>query len=284
MPKRFRETNLNRKSWFRKLTPANKCIWNFLCDECDIAGVWEIDTEALEFNIGTEINLDEFITAVNKDKIRVERFGADKLFLPSFVEFQYGTLSEKCVPHQKVISLLVKYDLLGRVLGRVDSGVETTPKEEEEDKEEEKDKDERGSGGKQNRKPNFGVRSRQPEFKNEYDQLVENVKLEPDPGKQKLAIAEFITTNRPKFPEPYADLWNLSLQRYGISQVESISDGRLKKFNTRIKEPPFDFIAILTAINKSEYLKGKTTDWKVDWDWVFENDTNYLKIIEGKYS
>lgn len=280
--KRFRETNLNREAWFRKLTPVNKCIWNFLCDECDSAGVWALDPDAMEFHIGEPVNIDAFISAVNNGKTRVEYFGTDKLFLPSFVEFQYGTLSEKCIPHQKIISLLKKYNLLGRVSGRVDLGVETTPKEEEEDKEEEQEKDERGSGGK-HRQPNFKPQKPDKEKEAAYKNLILEVQETGDPAKQKTAIAEFIKTSLPHFPEPYADLWNLSLGRHKIAQVSTLSPGRLKKFQTRIKEPAFDFIAILTEINKSEYLKGQKTDWKVDWDWVFENDTNYLKIIEGKY-
>jgi hypothetical protein len=65
--------------------------------------------------------------------------------------------------------------------------------------------------------------------------------------------------------------------------VEVISDSRLKKFKTRIREPAFDFLKILSELKISDYLQGKTNSWRVDWDWVFENDTNYLKIIEGKY-
>jgi hypothetical protein len=121
------------------------------------------------------------------------------------------------------------------------------------------------------------------ELKAEYESLVIEINVSPEIGKQKTSLAAFITDKKPLFPEPYADLWNLSLSRHGIAKVSALSDGRVRKFETRIKEQAFDFIKILTEINKSEYLQGKKTNWKVDWDWVFENDTNYLKVIEGKY-
>lgn len=285
--KRFRDTNLGRDSWFRKLTPTNKCIWNFLCDECDSAGVWSIDQDSLEFHIGETIDLQKFIEAANVGKIRIEMFGEDKIFINGFVQFQYGDLSEKCVPHQKIISLLKKYNLLDRVCGRVSDRVLCTHKEEEEYKEEDKDKEERGSGGKQKSQKQTNIHASrvddQKDLKAEYKGIIETVQQMQDNRDQKKAIADFIESKKPQFIDPYADLWNLSIRQHGISQVNGLSEGRQRKFNTRIKDQLFDFIKILTEIHKSDYLKGKTTDWRVDWDWIFENDTNYLKIIEGKY-
>jgi hypothetical protein len=101
---------------------------------------------------------------------------------------------------------------------------------------------------------------------------------------QKIKIADYIREKKPTFYEPYKDLWNLSASGNGLSVVKKLSDGRLKKFKTRLKDPDFDFIAIMMGIKKSAMLRGDNArGWKVDWDFVFENDTNYLKIIEGKY-
>lgn len=284
MSKRFRETTLNREGWFRKLTPVYKCVWDFLCAECDTAGVWDIDVETIKFHIGEEVELKKFIETVNADKVRVEYFGINKLFIPGFTEFQYGKLSEKCIPHQKVITLLIKYNLLDRVSHTLPNTLPGRVKEEEEDKEEEEEKDKRGSGGKEQQRPNIapGGHGNQ-ELKSEYKNLIQKVMEEPDVPTKKRLLSHFITDKRPDFPEPFADLWNLSVVRHGIAQIEKLPNGRIKKFKTRIKEESFDFIRILTAISESDMLKGKTTSWKVDWDWIFENDTNYIKVMEGKY-
>lgn len=142
MGKRFRETNISREAWYRKLTPEFKCAWNFICDECDVAGVWAIDDDAMSFYIGRQIDLKAFFDAVNQDKIRVEFLDSTKIFIPGFVEFQYGELSEFCKPHKKIISLLKKYNLYERVSHRVYDRVSDTLQEKEKEEEKEKEKEE----------------------------------------------------------------------------------------------------------------------------------------------
>jgi len=280
--KRFTDTNLNREPWFRKLKPKTKCAIRFLFDECNAAGIWVIDMETLSYFVGEEVTLDELLPAVNSDKAdRIEVFNDDKLFIPGFVEFQYGRLSEDCKPHKKIIALLSKYNLLDRVYKGYTKGINTL-QEEEEDKEEEKDG--KGAGGKPSRRANIRIdKADSPEVKAAYQEVLATVGELADVKEQRKAVGAFIAECRPNFIEPYMDLWNLSVKKYGVAQVENASEGRLKKFKTRIREPAFDFIKILTEINQSDYLQGKKNDWKIDWDWIFENDTNYLKIIEGKY-
>lgn len=45
MSKRFTETDKWRDPWFRKLTPLQKCLFGYLCDNCNNAGFIEIDVE-----------------------------------------------------------------------------------------------------------------------------------------------------------------------------------------------------------------------------------------------
>src|SRR5438552_4104796 len=104
---RFTDTGLNRQPWFRKLKPKMKCAVRFLFDECDKAGVWIIDMETLSYFVGEDVTLHELFEKINSDKEnRIEMFGADKIFIPGFVAFQYGELSEDCRPHKKIIALL----------------------------------------------------------------------------------------------------------------------------------------------------------------------------------
>jgi hypothetical protein len=146
MPKRFTDTDLNRQPWFRKLKPKMKCAVRFLFDECDKAGVWLIDMETLSYFIGEEVTIEELFEKINSDKgNRIEKFGRDKIFIPGFVAFQYGELTESCKPHRPIISLLKKYGLYERVLIGYQKGIDTL---EEKDKDKEKEKEEEKDFGK----------------------------------------------------------------------------------------------------------------------------------------
>lgn len=116
----------------------------------------------------------------------------------------------------------------------------------------------------------------------EKEMVPELRKMEPVDAKRK--IAEYIQEKKPAFYEPYKDLWNLSAPANGLAKIMEMSDSRLRKFKTRIKEPAFDFIRIMMEIKKSKFMKGDNKNgWRVDWKFIFENDTNYLNILEGKY-
>jgi hypothetical protein len=141
MAKRFTDTALNRQPWFRKLKPKMKCAVRFLFDECDVAGVWVIDMETLSYFVGEDVGLEELFSKINSDKQnRIEMFGKDKIFIPGFISFQYGELTENCKPHRPIISLLKKYGLYERVLIGYQKGIDTLEeKEKEMEQEQEKD-------------------------------------------------------------------------------------------------------------------------------------------------
>lgn len=277
MAKRFTDTEMWDKEWFMLLPCKIKCLVKFVRDKSDLSGVWSPNWIIAKTYIGENVTEDDLLAVDGGNQFK--KIDNGKIFCLGFIEFQYGTLSEKSPVHRKIIQILNTHSILYQhPINRV--------QEEEEEEEEIKEEAERGFGGKQTtgKQPNFkATRNSNAESLERYQVIVEEVKNIADPTQQKTLIADFITTQKPNFPEPYADLWNLSLSRHKIAQVSSLSGGRLKKFSTRLKETEFDFIAILTEINKSDYLKGQKIDWKIDWDWLFENDTNYLKVIEGKY-
>jgi hypothetical protein len=148
MGKRFTDTALNRQPWFRKLKPKMKCAVRFLFDECDNAGVWIIDMETMSYFVGEEVTQNELFEKVNSDKEnRIELFGSDKIFIPGFISFQYGELSESCKPHRPIINLLKKYNLYERVLKGYCNTIETLEEKDiEKEKEKETEKDEGGMG------------------------------------------------------------------------------------------------------------------------------------------
>ena len=101
MAKRFIDTKIWDKAWFRKLTPKNKLIWIYLLTRCDHAGIWDADWEAAEFYIGEWVDYSELPKMITDKMDYIE--GDDQYFIPSFVDFQYGQLRENSKPHLSVI-------------------------------------------------------------------------------------------------------------------------------------------------------------------------------------
>ena len=108
--KRFTETNKWIDPWFRKLEPRLKCLWWYLCDICDSAGVIDFDPEAASFHIGEDVSVGD-LEAFGS---RIETLPNGKIYLPSFVPFQYGKLSENCKPHQAIIATISRHHLDNR--------------------------------------------------------------------------------------------------------------------------------------------------------------------------
>lgn len=105
--KRFTATEKWDKEWWRDLPPKHKCLWLFLCDRCDAAGVWEQNFGLASFLIGATVKLDDL--SAFGDRIEILESGA--VLLTRFIAFQYGTLSASCKPHMKVLDALNKHGL-----------------------------------------------------------------------------------------------------------------------------------------------------------------------------
>lgn len=129
---------------------------------------WELATTC----IGETVGADDLV----KFSYRLEFIG-EKIFVSDFIEFQYGELSEKCKPHQKVIATLKKYGLIDRVSkGYVYplQRVQEEDKEKEEEKETDKEKD---LGKSENPLPEVTMPARQPITQ---EMVGEWMKLHPD--------------------------------------------------------------------------------------------------------
>ncbi len=256
-----------------------------MCDECDMAGVWSIDEDAFEFYVGAPLNLDEFMEDVNNGKVRVERFGRDKIFITGFVEFQYGNLSENCKPHQKIISILKKYNLYERVCVPYTKGIDTLQeKDKEQEEEKEEFKEEKGSGEKPKRRSQI-MRVSESESvsvqKADYQKILDGLGLEPDTTLAWVSIRDYITDKKPVILEPFADLWNIFSRKHNLEKVDHLTQKRRDKIRSRTREPSFDFVRILAAAKTNDFYMGKSkSDWKMDFDYIIENESNYVKILE----
>jgi hypothetical protein len=78
--------------------------------------------------------------------------------------------------------------------------------------------------------------------------------------------------------------WNEFAVNNHLAQILQLSDKRRSAINKRLSEKEFDMAKIFELIKMSDFLLGKKGDWKVTFDFVFCSTTNYLKILEGKYT
>jgi len=112
MAKRFVETDLWKKKWYRKMPPRMKLFYFYLLTNCDHAGMYDVDLELAEFQIGMEVKQQD-VDKHFQDHIEVIK--EDKWFIKKFPEFQYGELNPNVKAHASVIKILTRYNCLQRV-------------------------------------------------------------------------------------------------------------------------------------------------------------------------
>jgi len=138
MAKRFTDTNKQKKPFRRGLEGAYKLLWDYLCDDCDHAGIWIVDFEIAQIYVGADmpVNKVDALKFFNKDETRIIEFDQNKKwFIPSFIDFQYGELNPENRVHKSIIIILNKYNLLK------DNKPITSPLEGAKDKDKDMDKD-----------------------------------------------------------------------------------------------------------------------------------------------
>lgn len=110
MAKRFTDTEKWKKKWYRKLIPAHKVFWEYLRDNCDKSGIWEVDYELAEIFIGADLNVEEVKKEFRKQYIEID--GGKRWFIIDFIEFQYGTLNPNNPAHKNVYKELLERGLI----------------------------------------------------------------------------------------------------------------------------------------------------------------------------
>ena len=147
MSKRFTDTNKYKKPFVRSLPGAYKLLWDYLYHDCDHAGIWIVDFDIAQIYIGDDmpINKEQALKYFNNGEIRIVEFNkGSKWFIPSFVEFQYGVLSEDNRAHNSVIMILKKYNLLGKTNKPLRSSLNgAKDKDKDMDMDKDKDKDQK---------------------------------------------------------------------------------------------------------------------------------------------
>ena len=108
MAKRYTDTDKWKKMWFRKLKNDHKVFWMYLLDQCDHAGIWEVDFDLASY----------FCNGIRESEIRdtfIKQYqefdNGKRWFLKDFIEFQYRELDESNRVHKSVITLLKRHGL-----------------------------------------------------------------------------------------------------------------------------------------------------------------------------
>ncbi len=109
------DTDKWKKRFVRELSPQHKLLWFYILDDCNHAGIWEVDIEVASIRVGYEL-IHDMLPQAFLDKIVIFDNG-DKWFIPEFIDFQYGELNPNSNVHKSVIALLQKYNLEGYLKG-----------------------------------------------------------------------------------------------------------------------------------------------------------------------
>ena len=159
--RRMTMTEKWRDPWFRRLSPAAKLLWMYLCDICDNAGFVQIDTDLFCMETGLSKAM------ANKAWLELQA-GMDvnqeqgMAWLVRFLEVQKCLpLSEACHPHKKIkerLMQMVEFSPNIQIVldGKrpIKAGSSTLPttlpgrvKDKDKEEEEDKDKEEYGEFG-----------------------------------------------------------------------------------------------------------------------------------------
>lgn len=109
MAKRFTDTDKWKKPFIRSMKAPYKLLWLYILDECDHAGIWQVDIEVAQIKIGEKLNIKDALKFFD-GKIYVFDNGC-KWFVYDFIDFQYGILNPQNRAHNSVLNILSKYNI-----------------------------------------------------------------------------------------------------------------------------------------------------------------------------
>jgi hypothetical protein len=113
MPLRFTKTEKWDKPWFMQLSPYAKLLFLYLADRCDLAGIWEVNTQMASIQTGlTSSNVDkamnELMTEYAGERKVIQ--GQGHLWLVNFIRHQRNLpLNPKNRAHKGIIESLTEH-------------------------------------------------------------------------------------------------------------------------------------------------------------------------------
>jgi hypothetical protein len=246
--KRFIDTNLFDDEWFCELSKEGKLAWLYLITKCDHAGVFDKSHKLAEFQMSIK-NFDLVIQELNG---KIKFLPNNKIFIPKFITFQYPNgLDPTVKPQKSVIDILTKLDINIEHLYTVTKDLPNTM---------------------------LTAKDKDKDIRKDVDV---NVKVK-DVKDVDVTTLDSITTIYNNILEK----WNSFVLngRSKLPKVVLLSNSRKNKLKVRLEKKEFDFDNILKAIDEQPWLFGNNDrEWCISFDWIIENDTNFLKVLERKY-
>lgn len=101
------------------------------------------------------------------------------------------------------------------------------------------------------------------------------------------SVKEIDNESYNKFEVEIVDYWNDFVKVHPVlSSVIRVSVERRTHLKNRFLDKHFkeSYKEVIDKISKSRFLLGNNErSWKVFFDWLIQNETNYLKVLEGRY-
>jgi hypothetical protein len=110
MAKRYIDTGLWSKRWFRELPVPGKAAWFYILTNCDPVGVWDSDLKLANFCIGLDVDWDGLRAAANGN---IEVLENGKWWVVDFCSYQYGKLDREADSgvRKSLVLLLFRHSL-----------------------------------------------------------------------------------------------------------------------------------------------------------------------------
>ncbi len=77
--------------------------------------------------------------------------------------------------------------------------------------------------------------------------------------------------------------WNVFAELHKLPKILKLTTDRENNLSERIQEPEFNLDEILKKAKSSEFLMKKMNP-PLNFDFIINNNSNYIKILEGKYN
>jgi hypothetical protein len=109
LAKRFTETTKWQKEWYRLMGPKLRDLRSYLLDACDHAGILDVDLGTISHFVGWDVSVEDINESLRNRGVW-HPGSSRKLFIPDFIEFQYGDASNQ---FKARLSALKKIESLG---------------------------------------------------------------------------------------------------------------------------------------------------------------------------
>jgi len=111
MAKRFTDSDKWKDGWYMSLNNDERIAWQYLLDNCTIAGRWKINIKSLNFHCNSNFSKEQFEETFKGRVFFIQE--GEYYFIPKFLKFQYSTGLNSSKP--AIISVrkeLIQYDLV----------------------------------------------------------------------------------------------------------------------------------------------------------------------------